>query len=119
MKPTIKQISDLHAKIVDSRERADLSLAEISKMAGVHPSQVSRICAGRFKTFSNNVMQICTVLDVSVPQLESGAVETDPRWAEAQSSMRRIWEEAPGGAGAIVRLLKAIEDLQVAHEDGR
>ena len=113
MKPTDKQLEEIKTRIATARERSELSDAEIARISNVHPSQVSRICGGSFKTFSNNVMQICSILGVAVTRLEPGA---DLAWLQAQSSMRRLWDETPEGAEAIVRLLEAIAELQTTRK---
>jgi len=113
MKPTIKQLEDLKAKIAQAKEVKALTNAEIGRISQVHPSQVGRICAGNFKTFSHNVVQICKVLDIKVPQLEPRQSAMAPEWAQAISSMRRIWDETPEGAQTIKRMLDAIADLHV------
>ncbi len=113
MKPTIKQLDDLKAKIGVARASKGLSNAEIGRIARVHASQVGRICEGEFKTFSHNVVQICKALGVQVPRLEPQQSEMAPEWAQAMSSMRKIWDDTPEGAQVIARMLDAIADLKV------
>jgi len=117
MKPTSKQLSDLQGEIVDAYSAKGLSKAEIGRRSKVHPSQVSRICSGNFKTLSQSVVQICMTLDVSVPRPEPMADELDPDWARVQSSMRKIWDETPEGAKTIARMLDAIAELQGARQN--
>ena len=112
MKPTQKQLQDLRARISEAHARNGRSCAEIGRISGVHPSQVGRICAGQFKTFSHNVVQVCKSLGVNVPRLEPALDDMAPEWAAAQSSMRRIWDETPEGARTIAKLLNAIADLK-------
>lgn len=119
MKPSDKQLDSVRGMIAEAYGKKGLSHAEISRIARVHPSQVSRICGGRFKTFSHNVMQICKALDVSVPSLEIGMGEIDPAWERAQSSMSRMWNETPEGAVAISRVLDAIAELQIVGRHPR
>ncbi|WP_372090822.1 helix-turn-helix domain-containing protein [Tistrella mobilis] len=116
MKPSSKQLSDLKAKLTEARSQKGLSWAEIGRISGVHQSQVSRICAGEFKTFSHNVVQVCKALGVSIPRLEPVLEDAAPEWAAAQSCMRRIWDETPEGAKTIAKLLNAIADLQTTRE---
>lgn len=116
MKPTSKQLSDLQERIVDAYAAKGLSKAEIGRQSNVHPSQVSRICSGNFKTFSQNVVQICKALNISTPRLEPTADGLDPDWVRVQSSMRRIWDETPEGAKTIARMLDAVADLQAARQ---
>ncbi len=111
MKPNDKQIRDLCQRISRACSKRKLSHADLGKMADVHASQVSRICAGQFKTFSANVVQICKVLQVKVPRLEEEE-EMDTEWAKAHASLRRIWDQTPEGATTIRRVLDAIADLR-------
>lgn len=112
MKPTIKQLDDLKAKIVDARASKGLTYAELGRISLVHPSQVGRICEGHFKTFSHNVVQVCKALGVKVPRLEPSPSGMSPEWARALSSMRKIWDDTPEGAQTITRMLDAIADLK-------
>lgn len=113
MKPTIKQLNDLKAKIVAARGAKGLSYAELGRISRVHPSQVGRICEGHFKTFSHNVVQVCKALEIKVPRLEPQQSGMAPEWAQAMSSMRKIWDDTPEGAQVITRMLDAIADLKV------
>lgn len=113
MKPSGKQIQDLQTRISRARTKRNLSYADLAKMTLVHASQVSRICAGEFKTFSNNVVQICKALKVKVPRLDEED-DMDTEWAKAHASLRRIWDETPEGAATIRRLLDAIADLRAS-----
>ena len=116
MKPTSKLLDNLQKNIAEAKARSGLSQAEIGRISRVHPSQVARICSGRFRTLSHNVVQICKALGVSVPRLEPDVDGLPPEWAAAQSSMRRIWDETPEGARTIAKLLNAVADLQAARE---
>lgn len=112
MKPTIKQLDELKAKIVDARALRGLTYAELGRISLVHPSQVGRICQGQFKTFSYNVVQVCKALEIKAPRLEPKQSGIAPEWAQAISSMRKIWDDTPEGAQVITRMLDAIADLR-------
>ena len=112
MKPSDKQLESVRHLITQAHEEKGMSNAEIGRIARVHSSQVSRICSGNFKTLSHNVEQVCKVLDVRIAGLEPKIGEMDSVWAQAQSSMRRIWDETPEGAMAITRILDAIGELK-------
>jgi len=112
MKPTSKQLNELHKRISRKYAKSKLSKADLGRLANVHPSQVGRICAGDFKTISNNVVQICKVLKVNVPKVDE-EIEMDTEWAKANASLRRIWDHTPEGAAIIRRVLDAIADLRV------
>lgn len=113
MKLSDKQLSAIRTKIAKAYMDKGITNAAIGRIAGVHPSQVSRICGGSFKTLSHNVVQVCLALDVKLSRAEVKANSSDPSWAQVQSSIRRIWDETPEGAKAITRMLEAIADLKV------
>jgi len=116
MKPTIKQLDELKAKIVDARASKGLTYAELARISLVHPSQVGRICEGHFKTFSHNVVQVCKALEIKVSRLEPSRSPASPEWAQAMSSMRKIWDDTPEGAQVITRMLEAIAAFKVRVE---
>jgi len=111
MKPTIKQLSAVKHHLVQKHRLSELSSAEISRISGVHQSQVGRICGGQFKTFSYNVVQICKVLEVALPRTTTPIVDDDPSWAEVQYSIRKLWDETPEGAKAIAKMIDAVVKL--------
>jgi len=116
MKPSDKQLKSAADSIAAAFADKKLSNAEIGRIACVHPSQVGRICAGNFKTFSHNVVQICKALGVKLPRLEPETSDMDPAWAQAQSSMRRVWDETPEGALVIARMLDAVAELKTPSD---
>ncbi len=116
MKPTSNQLSELHKRISTKYAESKLSKADLGRLANVHPSQVGRICAGHFKTISNNVVQICKVLNVKVPKVDE-EISMDAEWAKANASLRRIWNHTPEGAAIIRRVLDAIADLRLPDVD--
>lgn len=117
MKPTSKQLSELHKRISRKFAKSRLSKADLGRLANVHPSQVGRICTGNFKTISNNVVQVCKILKVRVPKVDQEC-EMDTEWARANASLRRIWDHTPEGAAIIRRVLDAIADLRVPEAGG-
>ena len=117
MKPSSIQLQTVRDRIIEAYGAKRQTNAEIGRTARVHPSQVGRICAGDFKTFSHNVVQICKVLGVRVPRLEPRTSKADPAWTRAQSSMRKIWDETPEGAHAIARMLDAVAEIRLGRDD--
>jgi len=111
MKPTSKQISMLQTRIAKRMADNPVSYADISRATGVDPSQVSRICKGDFRTFSDNLVQICRVLKVKIPRI-APTDDVDREWSKVHSSVNRICREHPDGAKLIGRVLDAIADLQ-------
>lgn len=114
MKPTRKQLSALQKRISDNHAKSGLSNADLGRLVNVHPSQVARICAGEFKTISNNVVQICRILKVKAPKIDEEP-GMDTEWQKANASLRRIWDETPEGAARIRRMLDAVADLHAAQ----
>ena len=115
MKPTRKQLVALRKSIFEKFGTSGLNRADVAKLANVHPSQVSRICAGNFKTISNSVVQICRVLKVKVSKLDEDST-MDTEWAKANASLRRIWDQTPEGAAMIRRMLDAVADLRASQQ---
>lgn len=111
MKPTSKQISTLQARIAKRMASDPISFADIARATGVNPSQVGRICKGDFKTFSDNLVQVCRVLKVTIPRI-SPKEDIDKEWSKVHASVSRICREHPDGAKLIGRVLDAIADLQ-------
>ena len=114
MKPSRKQLDALQNRISDKYAKSRLSNADIGRLANVHPSQVGRVCAGNFKTISNNVVQICKILKVKVPKVDEQS-SMDIEWARANASLRRIWDQTPEGAAMIRRMLDAVADLRASQ----
>lgn len=111
MKPTSKQISVLQTRIAKRMANDPMSYADIARATGVDPSQVGRICKGDFKTFGDNLVQICRILKVKVPRI-SPKEDVDREWSKVHASVSRICREHPDGAKLIGRVLDAIADLQ-------
>lgn len=65
--------------IATRRVELGLSYADIARISGVDASQVNRICRGRFRNLSENVLQVCTALniapDTTKPQSGPGAID--------------------------------------------
>ena len=87
-------------------ERAE-SFSEIGVQAGVHPSQASRICRGKFRTASHNVVQICKVLGVPLEGVKSSNASSHQRKLEA--AVVAVWDRSPEDADRIVRVLKELK----------
>src|SRR3546814_8798785 len=109
MKPIDKEIIDLQGRIERALAKENLSYADLAKITSVHASQVSRICSGDFKTYSNNVVQICKALKIRVPRIDEDD-DVDIEWAKVHESLRRIWDQTQEGAAMIRRVLDAIAD---------
>ena len=78
-------------RLVAARKERGWSVATLARESGVEPSQVSKICAGKFRFLNASVMQICTTLNVypaSKAELQQGdrsmTVEVAAAWAAAR-----------------------------------
>jgi hypothetical protein len=111
MKPTSKQLTAVKQLLEHKRSLSMLTNSEISRISGVHQSQVGRICSGQFRTFSFNVVQICKILNVSLPNLSTSDLDKDPSWDKLQSRMRILWDETPESAKAIAQIIDAVVKL--------
>ncbi len=87
-------------------ERSE-SFSEIASLAGVHPSQVSRICRGHFKTASHNVVQICKVLGIALEGTKSQA-QASQHQRKLEAAVLAVWDRSPEDADRIVRVLKEL-----------
>ena len=111
MKATAEQLSDLKRRIAEADARSQLSRSEISKICAVHPSQVSRICRGHFRTISYNVVQVCTAIGLEVQTVKTSATKNDASWSKIEASARDIWDNSSEGADKIARILQTIGQL--------
>jgi hypothetical protein len=114
MKATAIEISALRKQIAAARSACRRSDAEIGKIAQVHPSQVSRICRGEFKTISHNVVQICKAIGIEVASISLEVTEDAIAWRRLEASLRDLWDKdkTPEGADLIVRVLDTIGALR-------
>lgn len=107
----------LAGRIRQAREKSALSNSELAALAQVDPSQTSRILAGRFRTVSGNVMQICNVLGVD-PHSDAAEEPTlrqarkRAAWAKLKASVRRAWDETPQGAERLARVIDAVAQVR-------
>jgi len=89
-----------------------ISNSEISRLTGVDPSHVSRICRGEFKTLSDSVVQICKVLGIEVETVSGDQAHDDPAWLKIEASVRAIWDKTPEDADKIARLIQTVGQLR-------
>ena len=112
MKPTRLDIEKLAGRLRSARKRQRLTDTEIGRLAGVHPSQVGRICAGEFRTLSHNVVQVCRILGIDLATVAKARDKRDAAWAKLEASVRRLWDKSPEGASKLARLLETIAELR-------
>jgi transcriptional regulator with XRE-family HTH domain len=102
----------LKQRIQSSLRQKGLTYADLSRMARVHPSQVSRICRGNFRTISHNVMQICINLDVILTTPESEELDIDPLAEELKRKILEVWDRTPADAKRLVKFLQQLAELR-------
>lgn len=85
-----------------------MSYAEIGRVAGVHGSQVSRICRGEFRSLSSNVMQICKILHVD----GAGEVEVAADQQRLEAGVIAVWDRTPQDARRILKFLRQLGELR-------
>lgn len=110
---------NLIGRIADARAMSTLTDADLGRAADVHPSQVGRICRGEFRTFSNNVVQICTALGLAVRTVDLPKTAGDAAWSKLAASVLRAWDRTPQGADKLARIMEAVADIRCASSDDR
>ena len=116
MKATPEALETIKQDLMSARKSSVRTLDEIGVLADVHPSQVSRICNGQFKTITQNVVQVCKVLGVTVPGVTVASARTDDRpvipWPRLEESLNRLWDRTPEGMERIAALLETVASLR-------
>jgi transcriptional regulator with XRE-family HTH domain len=103
----------LSRTIRDRVAQLDDSIAEISARAHVHPSQVSRICRGQFKTVSSNLMQICTALGLELSEGETRhPVAENHLQRRLEASVLELWDRSPEDAKRLIKFLEQLAELR-------
>jgi hypothetical protein len=111
------QIAELSAKIEqamgDKPWNFSALAARLPEGSKVHVSQVSRICRGKFRTLSGNVVQVCKALNVSLDGVVSPPPRsTDPLQREIERNALALWDRTPEGADRVVRLLRQLSEFR-------
>ena len=110
MKLSKAEIEEVRQRLRSAVKKQRLTATEIGRLAGVHPSQVGRICRGEFRTLSHNVVQVCRVLGLD-PAVARPATQLDAAWAQLERDLQKLWEESPDRAKEIAKLLDAMAKL--------
>jgi len=110
MKLSREDIEDVRRRLRSALKKQRLTVTEIGRLAGVHPSQVGRICRGEFRTMSHNVVEVCRVLGLD-PAVAKPATESDAAWARLESNLRDLWEDSPDRARRMAKLMEAMTKL--------
>jgi DNA-binding Xre family transcriptional regulator len=92
-------------------EQRGWNISALAAHTGIHQSQVSRIVAGDFKTFSSNIIKICMTLEMEQKNYyEDTRVDEDRR--QIVNSAISIWDGTRQDAGVVVSLFKEIAKLR-------
>jgi transcriptional regulator with XRE-family HTH domain len=95
------------------RERGkNQSYSEIGEAAGVHPSQVSRICRGEFRTLSHNVVQVCKALGIEMQTVRLKTPVKEALTKRLERSVLDVWDQTPADAERLVRFLSYLAELR-------
>ena len=100
--------ADLEKRFAES----GINYSELSKLSGVHASQVHRICSGKFRTLSHSVVQICKILGVAEPSAAHGEDVPDPDQARIERTAIALWDRTHEDADRIVGLLRQLSELR-------
>ncbi len=87
------------------------SISDVASNTGVHQSQVSRIVAGDFKTFSSNVIKICMEFGIEPRDYYEISRDDEDRKQIANSAIA-IWDGTRQDASVVVSLLREIAKLR-------
>jgi transcriptional regulator with XRE-family HTH domain len=102
-------IENLANRIREKIKRKGISRADLAVSAGVHASQVSRICGGKFRRVSENVMRVCNVLGIEIAG--GTAAGDDPLASRLQAEVLRAWDQSEEGADQLIRILRGVGAL--------
>jgi predicted XRE-type DNA-binding protein len=111
MKIATEARENLAAKLKQSVEQQSVSFAEIARSTQIHPSQVSRICRGEFKTMSWNLVQICTFLGVE-GFATSSPKRSEPARQRLERSVVALWDQTPADADRLIKLMRNLADIR-------
>jgi hypothetical protein len=116
---TIRRISRDIGKALDSR---GMSISEVSRLCAISQSQASRICAGKFKTVSEQVMRICMKLGIDPFADVGSAAEMATANAVAEAARQKVllgalalWDGSAEGAENLSAIFKRIAILRDLH----
>jgi DNA-binding Xre family transcriptional regulator len=87
------------------------NISVTAKNVGIHQSQLSRIVAGQFKTFSSSIMKICISLGMEPKDYYLGMRGDEDRRQIADSAIS-IWDGTHRDAEFVAALLREIAKLR-------
>jgi predicted XRE-type DNA-binding protein len=111
MKITSEGKKKLVADLQRYMQQRNWNISDVAANSGVHQSQVSRIVAGDFKTFSSNIIKICITFGLELQSYYENTREDEDRKQIANSAIS-IWDGSRQDAGVVVSLLREIAKLR-------
>jgi len=115
MKPDSTSIEKLRSDIRRQFDAAGLSYSAIGDAAQVHTSQVSRICRGKFRTVSHNVVQVCKVLGVKIETVRMrNRSDVEALGGRLQRGVLDVWDRTATDADRLLRFLRDLGELRRA-----
>jgi DNA-binding Xre family transcriptional regulator len=87
------------------------SMSELARRTRINQGQISRIAAGKFKTFGSNVMKICIELEMKPGSYYLPTKGDEDRNAIIDSAIA-IWDGTHGDTATVVSLLRQIAELR-------
>ena len=91
---------------------------KVAADTGIHQSQVSRLLRGQFKRLSPNVIRLLEYAKKPRRYTSDEADQQAAKKAVIRAALR-TWDATPGGARALVRLLRSVEQLNKLPDKGR
>ena len=104
----------LVAAIQERVAASGLSYSEIARVSEVDVGQVSRICRGQFKTVSQNVVQICKALGLTMDTPQDALPTSDPHFRRLQNGLYKLWDQTPEDADRLLQLLMQLDEIRQA-----
>ncbi len=110
MKLKPESVDALAALMQSRRRERGATYADISRLSGVEQSQVHKICNGHFRSLTSNVMQICTTLDIRLPEASTGDYE-----GRLYAAVVALWDRTAADGDRLLRLLQDLREIRGAR----
>ncbi|MER9351991.1 helix-turn-helix transcriptional regulator [Mesorhizobium sp. M0514] len=115
MKLNPEMVQGLSAEMQTARRQKGWSYAELARRSRVEQSQAQKICEGRFRSLSSNVLQICSALDVIPMEGDAHGVAYERMLA---TEVIALWDRTSVDALRLIRLLKDLGEIRSSRRDG-
>jgi len=121
---TLMTPQEIGEQVLEAMSRRGLSQEALAELVGVGQSTISRIIKGEFKRMPSEMLAICTVLDLPIPELDGKRAQRSigpllPAHAIIGTRDFPVYASAEGGNGEIIRSIEPIDFIPrpgpVAH----